>query len=274
MSLGASDGRAAIAATTAAMIVVAFAGAVRAEPACGTAGGEPVWVERVVRGDEMVLVDGRRLRFATAEAPRPGLAAGEAVRREAEAAGRAAREALADLVEGRELAFTEAGLDRHGRRLGHLYDIDGGQWIEARLVAAGHLRVFPTREVRDCAAALLVAEGEARAARRGIWATASFAVVPARAADLAGRLGERLVVEGRVTSVGRSSGRVWLNFGDDFRRDFAVVMDDKDLDRFRAAGFDAPAARGRLLRVRGVLVHRGGPRMVLDVPEDVEHVTR
>jgi endonuclease YncB( thermonuclease family) len=247
---------------------------VAAEPACASPEGEPVWAERVVRGDEIVLLDGRRIRLAGVEAPRAPLVAGDPARREAGEVDAAARAALADRVEGREIALTDIGTDRHGRRLGHLYDTERGQWIEAELVAAGHLRVTPSRGDRDCTAALLVEERAAMAARRGLWNTATFAVVSAEAGDLVSRVGRWTVVEGRVRSIGRSGGHIWLNFGEDFRRDFAVVMDDKDLEGFRAAGFDAIAARGWTVRVRGVVIHRGGPRIAVEVPENIERVRR
>ena len=253
--------------------IAAIVAPARADPRCAGPEGEPVWAERVVSGDEMVLVDGRRLRLAEVAAPRPPLGvSGEAVG--AAAAAEAARVALADRVEGREIAFTETGVDRHGRSLGHLYDTVAGQWIEAELVAAGHLRVVPTRTGRACAAALLPAERSAVVARRGAWASPVFAVMPATAVELAARVGRWTVVEGRVRSIGRSGGHTWLNFGEDFRRDFAVVIDDKDLDGLRAAGFDATAMRGRDVRVRGVIVHRGGPRIAVEVPENIERVDR
>jgi endonuclease YncB( thermonuclease family) len=246
---------------------------VRAQSDCASAAGEPVWAERVVRGDEIVLVDGRRLRLAAAEAPRPPLSERHAAARRAAAeAARAARDALAERVEGREIAFTEVAIDRHGRRLGHLYDTDAGQWIDAALVEAGHLRVVPTAATRACAARLLEAEARARQARRGIWSVDGLAV--AATSDLAGRIGDWVVAEGRVISVGRAGRRIWLNFGEDFRRDFAVVMDDKDLERFRAAGFDALAATGWTVRVRGAVVFQDGPRMMIEGPERIERVSR
>lgn len=245
-----------------------------AAPVCASPEGEPVWVERVVRGDEIVLTDGRRVRLAVVEAPRAPLVGGDRALGEAGEVDAAARGALADLVEGREIVLSETGTDRHGRLLGHLYDTERGQWIEAELVAAGHLVVTPSRADRECAAALLVEERVAIAARRGLWATASFAVAPAEAGDLVSRVGRWAVIEGRVRSVGRSGGHIWLNFGEDFRRDFAVVMDDKDLEGFRAAGFDPIAARGWTVRVRGVVTHRGGPRIAVEVPENIERVRR
>ena len=184
-------------------LVLAAATTVRAaEPDYASLEGEPVWAARAVRGDEIVLIDGRRVRLAGVEAPRPPL-----VPRSNEEA----REA------------EEAG---------------------------------------------------ARRDRRGLWGTAAFAVLPAETEATASRVGRRVVVEGRVRSVGRSTGRVWLNFGDDFRRDFALVMRDKDLDRFRAAGFDPTAARGWIVRVRGVVFQADGPRIAVEAPEDIERVTR
>ena len=247
---------------------------VAAEPTCASPEGEPVWAERVVRGDEIVLTDGRRVRLAGVEAPRAPLVGGDRALGEAAEVDAAARAALADRVEGREIALTETGTDRHGRLLGHLYDTERGQWIEAELVAAGHLRVMPSRAVRDCAAVLLAAERAAITARRGLWATASFAVMPAEAGELPSPGGRWAAGGGRVRSIGRSGGHIWLNFGEDFRRDFAVVMDDKDLEGFRAAGFDAIAARGWTVRVRGVVTHRGGPRIAVEVPEAIERVRR
>ena len=242
----------------------------RAQSDCASAEGEPVWAERVVRGDEIVLLDGRRLRLAAVEVPRPALSARHPTPGRSAAA--AARAALAERVEGREIAFTEIAIDRHGRRLGHLYDTEAGQWIEAALVEAGHLRVVPTAATRTCAARLLEAEARARQTRRGFWALDGFSV--AATADLAGRVGEWVVAEGRVISVGRSGRRIWLNFGEDFRRDFAVVMDDKDLEGFRAAGFDPLAATGWTVRVRGSVFFQDGPRMAIEVPERIERVRR
>lgn len=257
-------------------LVLAAATTARAtEPDCVSLEGEPVWAARAVRGDEIVLTDGRRVRLAGVEAPRPPLVPrSNEEAREAEAADRAARVALAEAVEGREVALSEIGRDRHGRLLGHLYDTDGGHWIEARLVAAGHLRVLAGAARPDCVRRLLAEEADARRDRRGLWGTAAFAVLPAATEATASRVGRRVVVEGRVRSVGRSTGRVWLNFGDDFRRDFALVMRDKDLDRFRAAGFDPTAARGWIVRVRGVVFQADGPRIAVEAPEDIERVTR
>lgn len=254
--------------------VALAAGPGLAAQSCVTAPGEPVWAARVVAGDEIELVDGRRVRLAGVESPRAPLIARGAARREAAAVASAAREALGSAVEGREIVLHQIGTDRHGRAIGHLYDIETGQWIEANLVRAGHLRVVPSDEGRPCVASLLAIEGEARGARRGLWATTAFGMADVERAALLARVGRWVVLEGRVRSVGRSGGRIWLNFGEDFRRDFAVVMKDNDLDRFRAAGLDPARMRGWILRVRGVLFLRDGPRIAVEGPEDIERVTR
>jgi hypothetical protein len=245
--------------------------AVADEP-CASGAVDTVWVETTIRGDEMRLVDGRRLVFASVEAPRPRLAPGgdDPAGR---AAARAAREALAERVEGREMRLLDLGEDRHGRRRGHLLDAASGDWVEAGLVAEGHLRVVPGRDDRACAAALLVPEGEAITARRGAWAT-RFAPIAAVGSDLAAIVGSYAVVEGRVVSVGRSGSRTFLNFGPDIRRDFAAVLNDKDLPGLTRRGVERDRLRGRTVRVRGIVEGRGAPRIVVEWPETIELVTR
>ncbi len=245
---------------------------VAAEEACTVGAADTVWVEKAIRGDEMLLVDGRLVSLASVEAPRPDLA-GDGRDPAALAAARASREALAEVVEGREMRLVDLGEDRHGRRRGHLLDAASGDWVEAGLVAAGHLRVVPGRDDRACAAALLDAEAEAIAARRGAWAT-RFTPISADGSDLAAIVGSYAVVEGRVVSVGRSGTRRFVNFGPDIRRDFAAVLNDKDLPGLARRGIDPDRLRGRTVRVRGIVEGRGAPRIVVEWPETIQLVTR
>jgi endonuclease YncB( thermonuclease family) len=236
---------------------------------------EAIVAATVLSGDEIRLADGRTLRFAGAEAPRPPLsdtrpaARAAALRLAAEATA-----ALAARIEGRDLEFLDVGEDRWGRRLGHLVDISGGQWIDGDLVGDGRLRAMPIAGDGTCSAALLVREAAARDAGRGLWREPLFAVRPADHA-LIERVGDLVVAEGIVRSVGRSRGRTWLNFGEDISRDFAVVMNDNDRSRFERAGFVLDDLKGRRVRVRGLLGRRAeAPRMAIDDPLAIERLER
>lgn len=260
----------------AAAVFLAFPKAAGADEAlCLDGPQEPVGAATAIAGDEIRLADGRVLRFAGAEAPRPPLSDTRPETRVA--ARRLAAEATAALaarVEGRDLAFLEIGEDRWGRRLGHLVDISAGQWIDGDLVSDGRLRAMPIAGDGTCAAALLVREDAARAAGRGLWGEPLFAVRPADHA-LVERVGDVVVVEGTVRSVGRSRGRTWLNFGEDIARDFAVVMNDNDRSRFEHAGLVLDDLKGRRVRVRGLVGRRAeAPRMAIDDPMAIERLGR
>lgn len=260
----------------AAALALASAGPTRADEAlCLDGPREPVRAAAVLAGDEIRLADGRILRFAGAEAPRAPLSdTRPATRATALRLASEATAALAARVEGRDLEVLEIGEDRWGRRLGHLVDISAGQWIDGDLVSDGRLRTMPIAGDGTCAAALLAREEAPRAAGRGLWGEPLFAVRPADHA-LVERVGDVVVVEGTVRSVGRSRGRTWLNFGEDIARDFAVVMNDNDRSRFERAGLVLDDLKGRRVRVRGLVGRRAeAPRMAIDDPMAIERLGR
>lgn len=243
--------------------------------ACDDAAGEEVVGGRAAAVDEVDLVDGRRIKLVGVTPARaPLMRADPAWTAAAEGIMEAGRRRLEAAVEARTLRLVDFGADRHGRRRGHLFDTVDGQDMAAMLVSAGVVRVAAVGERSACIRALLVLEREARAARRGVWADPRLGVRRADDPTLDRALGTTVVVEGRVHSIGRSGTRTYLNFGDDFRRDFAVVLDDNLRNALSASGFDVEKARGRSVRVRGVLVLHEGLRIVPAAPEEVEWVQR
>ncbi|MDX1711308.1 MAG: hypothetical protein R3316_09250 [Rhodovibrionaceae bacterium] len=65
-------------------------------------------------------------------------------------------------------------------------------------------------------------------------------------------------------------GRVYLNYGEDWRRDFTVTLDRKTAARFRDEGIDPLAYEGRRLRVRGWVKSFNGPMIEVTHPEQIE----
>jgi micrococcal nuclease len=61
------------------------------------------------------------------------------------------------------------------------------------------------------------------------------------------------LVEGSVVAVGEGGGRLYLNFAKDWRSDFTISVERKDLSAFAAAGIDLKGLAGKRLRVRGTL---------------------
>ena len=242
---------------------------------CRVTSPESVFVETVVASDEVLLSDGRRVRLAGVEPARAPLGAGsDDMARAAARLEAAGRRLLDRLSEAEELAFHDFGEDRHGRRVGHLVATGTGQDIATALVAAGLLRVVHLGAPAACTRARLPQEAAARAVRAGLWGDPRLGLRRANDPALGEMVGASVVVEGRVKSVGRSGSRTWLNFGDDFRRDFAVALDDKTREALAGRGIAAEGTRGRGLRVRGILLLREGLRIEPATADDVEQVTR
>jgi hypothetical protein len=81
------------------------------------------------------------------------------------------------------------------------------------------------------------------------------------------------IVEGRVVEAAEArSGRIYLNFGDNWREDFTATIEPADRPLFDAAGLDPLALAGRTIRLRGWIYAFNGPMITLTHPEQVEVV--
>ncbi|SLN10290.1 thermonuclease family protein [Oceanibacterium hippocampi] len=227
------------------------------QPAGGAASAETVTVLRVEADWVLVLADGRSVRLAGLETP------GTAQQRFADAAVTRLRERAL----GRPLTLLETAPaeDRYGRARGLVLGGDGAP-LQIDLLGEGLARVDFAGEPPAGWPQLLSAEAAARFARKGLWGEAEFRVRDATNVGLLDRFG---LVEGRVREVARSKRWIWLNFGDDWRRDFTIGM---RLARARALGAMTwlEALQGRLVRVRGWLRWYNGPYLELDHPASIE----
>lgn len=223
-------------------------------------------VAEVIDGDTVALADGREVRLVGIQAPklplgRTGFAAWPLAEE--------ARRALSDLVQGREvmLAYGGARHDRYGRLLAHLARADG-LWIQCEMLRRGLARVYSFRDNRAAAAELLTCERAARIARRGIWAHSFYAL--RRPEETTELIGSFQIVEGRVRQAAEVGGKVYLNFGPDYRTDFTVSVAPRDQHLFDEAGVDLLGLEGRRIRVRGWLSRRNGPMIEATHPEQIE----
>ncbi|MGB0713742.1 MAG: thermonuclease family protein, partial [Gammaproteobacteria bacterium] len=213
---------------------------------------------KVLDGDTVELRSGKRVRLLGINAP-------ETAKRgkSGEAGGEAARETLRDWIEGRWVTL-EVGPepeDRYGRMLAFVHD-DEGRLINAELLRAGlaHSYFFLPRIVHE--QALLAAETEARAARRGIWSRAEGRVFsPAALTDAQNRFRQ---VRGRVSHERADA-------------EFRFVFLDRTLGLRVARTLDfvprgltgrTLLARGKIRRIKGALWMdiRHPSQLVLDPP--------
>jgi endonuclease YncB( thermonuclease family) len=237
-------------------------------PAPLTPGGAERVIE-IIDGDTVVLGDGREVRLVGIQAPKLPL-------------GRAgfptwplapeARQALAELILGREVALGLGGRgrDRYGRVLAHLFRAQDGLWVQGEMLRRGLARVYTFEDNRALAEALLEREQEARAAGRGIWSVDHYRILPGEAAERA--LDQYALIEGAVLDVGEARGSAYLNFGREWQSDFTAVIRPEALRVFAAEGIDIAAYEGRRIRVRGWVEFWNGPMIEVTHPEQIEEV--
>lgn len=145
---------------------------------------------------------------------------------------------------------------------------DNGAWIQGALLRGGMARVYTFPDNRAVADLMYAEEKAARAAKVGIWRHPFYRIRTPNEANK--DIGTFQVVEGRILDAARVKGRVYLNFGADWRTDFTAAIGPQAAKTFRAAGFDPLILKGATVRVRGWLKRENGPMIELSHPEPLE----
>lgn len=229
-------------------------------------------VTSVTDGDTVILDDGRVIRMIGTQAPKLPLDRPDFVTWPLAPEAKAALEQLA-LNKPVRLGFGGEKVDRYGRILAHLFieTPQGEIWGQREMVAKGLARVYSFPDNRACLDLLFAAEGRARLGGLGIWADPYYSVRAANApGDLLARAGHYELIEGRVLLAEKAGGRVYLNFGRFWKEDFTVVIEAPALRLFVEAGLDPLVLDNALVRIRGWVDDRDGPRIEVTHPEQIE----
>lgn len=225
-------------------------------------------VARIEMNGDLVLEDGRAVRLEGLNLPAgsrdhaPALFAKQAMA------------TLDDLARGRRvmLSVFVPKEDRYGRLRAQVFfsDAPDERWLQIALLKRGLARVSIAPERHECAEELYAAEASARGKHIGIWASDFYTVRTPDTLDDA--LGTFQIVEGRVLSAAVKDGRGYIDFGNDWRRDFKVTIAPDDMKRFRNAGVDPRNYEGLTLRVRGYVDRLSGPEIEVASPAGIEVV--
>lgn len=209
-------------------------------------------VVEVVTGDMVRLSDGSDLKLAGVTAPKLDAPYGEA-----------SRERLAKMVLGHEVELLSAGAarDPFDRKVAQLRLAKGRRWVQGQMLREGAVRVRTFPESRALAREMLRREGEARNARRGLWALPSYRVMIAGEAAVAPP--GFVLVEAQVGQVRTGTDSRRLNLG----HGFTAIIPARAIHDFDSAGRSPASLEGRLVRLRGYV--RDG-ELRLDHPEGLE----
>ena len=210
-------------------------------------------VARIEASGALILGDGRRLVLEGIRLPLDG--PGDLVSR-----ALATLESLAT-VEPVTFTITPPRQDRYGRTRVQAF---GHVWLQTALLEQGLARAQIMPDRQECAPDLYDAEGRARAKGAGLWALERYRVRTVE--QLKGTAGSFQLMEGVVSSIGRTDGRIVIDFGG---RLFSVIIAAQDRRAFR--DFDFDALSGHHIRVRGIVQdQRGRPEITLSNPAQIE----
>lgn len=235
-------------------------------PSQASSASETATVTEVTDGDTLTLSSKTVVRLVGIQAPklpldRPGFKEWPLARE--------SREALEALSLNRKLTLHPAArpTDRWGRTLAHLTR-DDGLWVQGEMLRLGWARVYTFPDNRELAREMLALERDARAGRRGIWGHPYYAIVtPERAGKV---INTFQIVEGTVMDAADVKGRVYLNFGPDWKTDFTIVVPPRVRKTLARQGMDPADFKGRTVRVRGWLKEYNGPVIEMTHPEQLE----
>jgi endonuclease YncB( thermonuclease family) len=208
-------------------------------------------VAEIIDGRSFRLTDGREVRLAGIEAAPSG--AGPAVR----------TAALAAILRDHDVTLRSSDdtPDRYGRQAAFVFLQSSDTLVQTLLLSEG--AALDTADVTDkeCADVLMMAEADARRAQKGIWADPTVIKNAEIADDILAQIGRFAVVEGKVLSVRQAGATLYLNFGRNWTRDFAVTISRRMMPAIESSGVVLKSLENRRIRVRGWIEARTGPRM-------------
>jgi endonuclease YncB( thermonuclease family) len=175
----------------------------------------------------------------------------------------ATKQAVTALLVGRDVSLrsTDDTPDRYGRQGALVFIGESVTSVQAALLAQGDAIVSAEITDKDCAAALMASEAEARRQKKGNWADPSAIKNAESPDDILAGIGRFMVVEGKVLSVRQAGAMTYLNFGRNWTRGFAATISRRNLPAFESAGIALKSLENRRIRVRGWIEGTAGPRI-------------
>ena len=239
----------------------------------GLKAGEIDRVSDIYDGDSFTLSSGLRVKLASIDAPRlPNRPRNQ----QGWPYARRAKSRLSELIAGKrvQLYYDNQRRDRYGRAIAHIYRLDDQSqrqlWVQEAMLLAGLARVNIWPNESHNPEPLYAAETLARDKRRHIWGDEFYAIRSPEPHSLVQFVDTVQIVEGYILSAANVRGRVYLNFGADYKSDFTVVVDKKMVKACIKAGFDPPQLEGAWVRIRGWIELYNGPSIWLNHPHQLE----
>lgn len=229
-------------------------------------------VIRIIDGDTVVLQDKSRVRLVGIQAPK--LAIGKKGFRKKFKGWPLAmqsKKALSALILDKAVTLYYGGQrrDRYGRSLAHLF-LDNGVWVQGAMLESGMARVYTFPDNRGAVTQMLRREQKARLNDTGIWALDFYRPIDQEKA--AEYLNSFQIIKGRVRGAAKVRATYYLNFGDDWREDFTIMIKSAAARKFIKANLSPENYKGKEIEVRGWLKSYNGPMIEVTHPEQIRQI--
>lgn len=229
-------------------------------------------VDKVIDGLTVLLKDGTIVRLASIDIP------DFQIWRDAPYSESALEILTKTLPERTEVMLYQTPMAKKGRinrmkqELAHLVVKDGDIWIQGLLLSEGLARVYTMPDANQMAEQMLKLEQEARAAKRGLWGDESdyLVLTPETAAQA---MGELAVIEGEVKKTATVKNNVYLNFGQNWKDDFTIMITPDLRKKLAYQGIDPLGMAQKTIRVRGWLREYNGPLIELEDTTHLEYLS-
>ncbi len=143
-------------------------------------------------------------------------------------------------------------------------------WIQGLLLRSGFAQMRTRKDWPYLIDAMYEAEKIGQSDKSGLWSTDGFSILDAK--TIADTHRGYSIVEGRVYSVAMVDNKVYLNFADNWRKDFTIVVPSDVRRDYSKYGVDIMGSGGKKLRVRGWVDYYNGPTIEIDHMQQIEWV--
>lgn len=222
-------------------------------------------VVEIIDGDTLLLENDVMVRLVGLQAPK--IALGRKNFKEWPL-GYEAKDALSDMTLGKTVSLYYGGreMDHYGRALAHLF-LDDGTWVQGEMLSRGMARVYSFSDNRSVVGEMLDIEAQARTQDTGIWGLRYYAIIPQ---EQSGRFTNSFqIISGNIAEVATVRSNTYLNFGDDYKTDFTIVIPNRVKKMFDLLDINLSELAGKNIIVRGWLKYYNGPSIDLSHPEQL-----
>ena len=224
-------------------------------------------VLEVIDGDTIRLENQKLLRYIGIDTPEIRIRKGNNFIYSPQPFAEEAKEFNRKLVEGKKIRieFDIEKIDKYGRLLGYVFVKD--TFVNAKLLEEGYAVLYTNPPNLKYIELFKKLQKEAQTKKRGLWG--AYEVISSDLAHL--YINQIRTVKGVVLNSYKTEKCIFLNFGEDYKKDFTIVIFKDNFKYFYEKNIDPKTFyTGKTVQITGKIIDYNGPEIIARTPEDIE----